>query len=212
MTSDEEDTAPSQEQDAPNSRWRWFLRWVVLPLVVVAAIVGALLYVERASGPSEGGAEGIVALPSEKNPTGEEASPQVGSAAPDFLLKTVDGQAERLSDYQGHPVVVNFWATWCPECRDETPQLVKAYSLYGDQGLVILGVDVKESDAQVRPFAEEFGMDYPIVMDLSGEVTRAYHATGVPETYFIDRTGVIRAKFVGPLQWTDLEQYLQQIM
>jgi peroxiredoxin len=183
-----------------------------LPLAVVVAIVGGLLYMERADGPGESGAEGIVALPPEKNPTGEDPSPQVGRAAPDFLLETPDGGTERLSDHQGHAVLVNFWATWCRECREEMPELVKAYSLYRDEGFVILGVDVQESDSQVRRFVEEFGMDYPIAMDRSGEVARAYRATGVPETFFIDRTGVIKAKFMGPLEWEDLEEYLERII
>lgn len=211
MAREQEDAAPSVEQDGRRWNWRGILRWVVLPVALVVAIVGGLAYIERADAPGSG-AGGIVALPPDKNPTDKDPSPQVGRAAPDFLLETADGGMERLSDHQGHAVLVNFWASWCKECREEMPELVKAFSLYRDQGFVILGVDVQESDSTVRRFAEEFGMEFPIPMDRDGEVARAYRTTGVPETFFIDRTGVIRVKFMGPLEWEDLEEYLKQIM
>lgn len=202
---DEYDTsdmvAGIDERPQRRREWAGGLRSVVLPLLVLAAIVGAVWYVQRddgGGGAREAGA-GIVSLPAAKNPTGKEPSPEQGRAAPDFVLNTPDGRPVRLSDLRGQVVLVNFWATWCGPCRQEVPELVRAYVEQKDKGLTVVAVDLQEADGQVRDFAEEFGMTFPVVVDRTGEVAGAYrvNGAGLPTTIFVDRDGVIRTIKLG---------------
>src|SRR5688572_23673909 len=118
--------APELEE-RPQSRREWsgWLRSLVLPLGLVVAIVGGLLYLQSGRGEQADDAFGSVELPLEKNRTGREASATAERAAPDFVLPALDGPDVRLSDLQGRPVLVNFWATWCTSCRVEMPDLIK---------------------------------------------------------------------------------------
>jgi len=122
------------------------------------------------------------------------------SLAPDFLLEDLPGGEVRLSDYRGHPVVLNFWATWCKPCRQEMPQFVEAYNKYRSQGLVVIGLNLQEGKAVIKPFADDYGMDFPVLIDRDGEVGDRYRLLGLPTTFFIDRDGVIRSIFTGPLE------------
>lgn len=176
---------------------------VALPLLMVAAIVAPVWFPEDR--PDVGGRSlagekyGAVDLPSALVPPGMEAGPKEGKLAPDFLLETLDGKVLRLSDLRGKPVIINFWATWCPPCRREIPDLIAVHNRYRDLGLVLLGVNLAESDGVVRPFTEEFGMDFPVLMDRSGGVAREYRVLGLPTTYFVDGNGVVRSLFLGRL-------------
>ncbi len=195
------------------------MRSVVLPILVLVLIVGGLWYWDSRDGggvsPS-GGAFGIVELAEAKNPTGRSPAPEVGRAGPDFLLEQPDGGTLRLSDLQGQPVVLNFWATWCPPCREEMPELVAAYDTHQEHGLVIVGVDLQETDGQVLDFADEFGIEFPLVIDRNGEVAGAWRLggpiEGIPTSYFLDETGVVRAFFYGPMTKESLEERLETIL
>lgn len=223
---EEKTTPPSPESEVderPQRRREWsgWLRSIVLPLLIVAAIVAGLWYFQnRDSSPSvaDTGGFGTVELPAARNATSESPSGQKGRAAPDFLLERVDGDGGtlRLSDLQGRPVLVNFWATWCPPCRDEIPELVKAYEAHRDEGLVVVAVDLQEADATIRDFAEEFGMTFPIVVDRTGEVAQTWHVggpiKGIPSSYFVNEDGVIQELFYGPMTDDIIEDNLAEIM
>jgi peroxiredoxin len=188
----------------------------VLPLALLAVILGGLWYWDsRGGGSSSNDEYGIVDLPDGKNPTGEEPSTEDGRAAPDFILEKPGGGTLRLSDLQGQPVLVNFWATWCPPCRREIPDLVRAAETYAAQGLVIVGIDLQEPDDIVLDFAEEFGITYPLVIDRDGELSDVWRlggpVQGIPTSYFIDETGVIRAFYYGPINDDALRDRLAQI-
>jgi thiol-disulfide isomerase/thioredoxin len=99
--------------------------------------------------------------------------------------------------------VLNFWATWCAPCRKEIPQFVDASERFREQGLLIVGVNLQEGKSIVRPYADDFGMDFPIVIDVDGEVGDAYRLLGLPVTYFIDRDGIVRSVFTGPFEESD---------
>jgi thiol-disulfide isomerase/thioredoxin len=94
---------------------------------------------------------------------------------------------------------MNFWATWCPPCRKEFPELVRLYGDNADRGLVVLGLDVQESPEIVRRFAAEFGATFPIVIDQKGDVSAQYRLRGLPTSLFIDDQGVLRAQHIGEL-------------
>jgi thiol-disulfide isomerase/thioredoxin len=221
----------SEVDEAPQRRRVWTGPWrsVVLPLVVVAAIVGAIWYIESnglpfvegGSSPTGRGDYGPVALPPERNPTDRDPSPEKERAAPDFLLETLDGGTLRLSDLQGKAVLVNFWATWCQPCRSELPHLVAAYNRYRQEGLEIVAVNLQEDEDTIAGFVEEFGMQFPVVIDRSGDVADKFRVIGIPTSFFIDRSGVVRTIYTGPfvgqqsrqgIGESDLAQRIEEIL
>jgi cytochrome c biogenesis protein CcmG/thiol:disulfide interchange protein DsbE len=126
--------------------------------------------------------------------------PALDAAAPDFALRTADGQLIRLSDLRGKTVVLNFWATWCPPCREEIPALQQAYAARQSAGdLVVLGVDFQETADVVSTYLANAGVTYPVVIDDDGSVTTRYGLPGLPGTFFIDRNGVVRKENLGPV-------------
>ena len=201
----------------PQRRLNWpgILRGLVVPLAVLALIVGGLWYwQERGSGTSND-AYGTVALPESKNPTGRSPAPKAGRAAPDFVLEKLGGGTLRLSDLQGHPVLLNFWARWCAPCRAETPDLVAAYQQYQAQGLIIVGVNLQEADKKVLKFTQDFGVTYPVVIDRDGDVKGVWPGgpfRGLPASYFIDSTGVVRDSYPGQLTKELLAEKLAKIL
>jgi peroxiredoxin len=209
----------SEIEARPQSRreWHGYLRSLVLPLGLVVIIVAGLLYLQanRAGDAQEDGF-GTIALPAERNPTGESPSASQGRAAPDFLLRSLDGETVRLSDLQGRPVIVNFWATWCPTCRSETPDLIALYEEHRDAGLTLLGVNLREADGQVQGFVDDFGITYPVVLDRSGQVAGTWRIggpnNGVPSTYFIDSDGVVRLVVFGFLTQDKMAEGLALIL
>ena len=203
----------------PQSRREWsgYLRSLVLPLGLVVAIVGGLLFLQsRGGASSESDGFGTVELPAAKNVTAKSASSDEDRAAPDFYLRSLEGEPLRLSDLQGKPVLVNFWAAWCTTCRAETPDLIKAYQQHKADGLVIVGVNLREADTRVRDFVDEFGMPYPIVFDRNGEVARTWRiggpSQGLPSSYFIDRQGVVRKVVYGTVTGKVMDEGLKLIM
>ena len=206
-------------EERPQNRREWsgVLRSLVLPVLIVAAIVGVLLFVDRLRDGSTpaGDGYGVVELPVEMNTTGRPVSSDVGRAAPDFLLRTPDGGELRLSDLRGHPVLVNFWASWCIPCRQEMPEIVRAYDAHHNGGLQIVAVDLQENADQVRGFAGEFGMTFPIATDRTGAVASAWRiggpVKGIPSSYFLDADGVVRARVFGPLTAQSLSDNLATI-
>jgi peroxiredoxin len=126
--------------------------------------------------------------------------PQVGSPAPDFHLTTLDGKRVSLADYRGKTVVINEWATWCPPCREETPELIASARKLGAKGdVVFLGVDSTESAPIVRAFLAAKPMGFATAIDADKAFSKAYDVRAYPSTYVISGDGVLRARFVGNL-------------
>lgn len=152
------------------------------------------------------------------------APPLASGTAPDFVLKTFDGQTYKLSDLKGKAVVINFWASWCIPCRDEAPALQRAWEKYRDRGLIVLGVDYVDTETDAKKFIGEFQQTYPNGADLGTQISQGYHITGVPETYFvardgrllqgIDAQGRVKGNWIGPLSEDSLvarvEEMIQQ--
>lgn len=145
-------------------------------------------------------------------------APQVGSLAPDFeLVNVYTGEVVKLSDLRGKPVWINFWATWCPPCKQEMPEMQTLYEKHAAQGLEIVGVDVQESAADVEKFTTEGGFKWTFVLDEEGAVTDRYLVSGLPSHFFVDRDGVIQAIHVGGLEnmmgrKAPVEEYLEKII
>lgn len=194
---------PPELDSRPQSRREWSgrIRSVVLPVGLVVVIVAGLLYLQSGSSGGDDDGFGTVELPAARNITMEGPAARAERAAPDFLLRQLGGDPVRLSDLQGQPVVVNFWATWCSSCRVETPDLINLYEQHQSAGLVMLGVNLRENEGSIGDFVADFGVPYPIVLDRSGEVANTWQIGGpfggIPATYFIDATGVVRKVVYG---------------
>jgi peroxiredoxin len=137
---------------------------------------------------------------------------RIGDTAPDFTIKDSD-HTVTLSQYRGQVVVLNVWATWCPPCVEETPSLVRLQERVRDKGIVVLGVSIDEDDDAYHRFLKAFNVNYVTVRDASHTVQSKYGTTGQPETFVIDRQGVVRRKFIGPVDWTspDVMQTLSKL-
>lgn len=140
------------------------------------------------------------------------ASPVAGRPAPDFTLQSIDGQSVTLSALQGRAVILNFWATWCPPCREEMPALQEAQDAHRAD-LVVLAVNQNESSDLVQAFKAEYDLAFPLLLDPGYVVSDRYRVSLLPSTFFIDRRGVIRdIVFGGPMNRTLLESKIASLL
>jgi thiol-disulfide isomerase/thioredoxin len=135
----------------------------------------------------------------------------VGELAPDFTGTTVDGRTITLSDLKGKLVLVNVFASWCGPCRVETPHLVEAYNELDRDRVEFIGLNLQETPEAVEFFKDEFFINYPLVLNESGDLTNIYSPIGLPTTWFIDRDGVIRFRFSGALTKEALQAILDDV-
>ncbi len=126
-----------------------------------------------------------------------------GQAAPNFTLTNMQGQQVSLADLKGKVVIVNFWATWCPPCREEMPSMEMLYRKYKDQGLEILAVNAEKDGARlVRKFLQKTPYSFPILLDEGADVQNLYKVFRFPETFIVDRKGNIVEQVTGAIDWT----------
>ena len=140
-----------------------------------------------------------------------ESIPLRGHPAPEFTLQTLEGDSLSLSDLRGKAVVLNFWATWCPPCQAEMPELQAAHDEYASGGLVVLGVNQAEDKATVQAFLDERNLTFPVALDSQYEASQRYQVNSLPSTFFIDRNGVIREIVIGQMNAALLKQQLRSI-
>lgn len=144
--------------------------------------------------------------------------PVVGALAPDFSIPLYPdysaglGDTLRLSSLQGRVVVINFWASWCLECRKEAPDLEATYRKYKDRGVVLLGVDYLDTEAAALAYLREYDTSYPVGIDIQQQVARMYRITGVPETFVVDPRGVIRFVAVQRVSEAELEEIIEPLL
>jgi len=143
----------------------------------------------------------------------EIPSPLLGRAAAPFSLTTFDRAPLALEDLRGKVVVLNFWASWCiPACYDEAPALERTWQAYKDKGVMVVGVNVQDTEEPARKFLARFGHSFPNAPDPKGHVAVDYGVYGVPETFFIDRRGRVRFKHVGALTDEAARQRLESLL
>jgi len=149
--------------------------------------------------------EGKVSAPGEI-PT----APEVDAYAPDFSLPSLNDKTIHLSDYQGKVVLLNFWAVWCPPCRQEMPSIQQAYEQYGSD-LVVLSVNAGDAKTDAIDFKEEFGLTFEIVLDSDYAVQDLFRVRGLPTTLIIDQQGIIQVVHIGFMDDSQLDGYLDQV-
>ncbi len=140
---------------------------------------------------------------------GVGTAPTVGSQAPDFALKDLNGKEVKLSSLRGQPVMINFWATWCPPCRSEIPTIADVYKGTHKDGVYqVLGVATQSDQQTIQAFTQEFGMTFPVIPDADSQATSLYHVLPIPTTFFIDKDGIIRQIQIGPVDRPLMEKWL----
>ncbi len=182
-----------------------------LPLLAYAALglavgvgLGALLFFQPQLFPTT---DNVVSQPT------RDSAPAavVGAPAPDFTLTDLGGKTVRLSDYKGQAVLVNFWATWCGPCRAEMPLLQDRYTTFHDSGLEILGVNIGEDLETIRPFIEDLGLGFTVLLDTDLQVNDSYRVLGYPTTIAVDRDGKVVDVHVGAWLDDQLDIVLRQL-
>lgn len=129
----------------------------------------------------------------------------LNSRAPDFSLKDLNGINIPLSSFKGKVVLLNFWATWCPPCRDEMPALNKLYHALKNRGLEVVAVSTDRSINDIKNFIKKNKVDFPVLFDADRSTARLYRVFSMPTTFLIDRSGKIVEKFYGEYDWTEPE-------
>jgi cytochrome c biogenesis protein CcmG/thiol:disulfide interchange protein DsbE len=141
---------------------------------------------------------------------GNEAAP--GKAAPDFTLNRIDRPGSlQLASLRGKVVVLNFWASWCYPCKQEAPALAAAAKRWGGR-VVVLGVDVNDFTGDARKFARKYGLRYPLVHDNHNVTSPKYGLTGLPETFFIDRSGTVVQHIPGEVKAADIQDGVERAL
>lgn len=136
------------------------------------------------------------------------ASVVVGELAPEFTLVNMEGERVSLADYRGQVVVLNFWATWCPPCREEKPTMERLYQQFKDDGLVFLAINVEENGHQVvSEYLMNNSFSFPILLDGKAEVQGMYGVFRYPESYIIDRDGTVVEHIIGGRDWMESSTY-----
>ncbi|MBF0193074.1 MAG: TlpA family protein disulfide reductase [Magnetococcales bacterium] len=125
--------------------------------------------------------------------------------APDLMLTDIDGKHHDITNYRGKVVLVNFWATWCPPCRSEMPSMQRVWDKFKDKGFVILAVDVGEKADDIIPFAMEYDLEFPIVLDNNDKTARAWKVRGMPTSFLVDKQGNIVYQALGGREWDDVK-------
>ncbi len=158
----------------------------------------------------------ISRVPSALTSSDRIAAPRESFSAPDFRLATPGGDEITLSDLLGYPVIINFWASWCPPCRAEMPAFQQVYEEYQDRGLIIAAVNATNQDSRsdAVDFAATNHLTFPILLDISGSASRSYNLHSLPTTVFVDREGVIQKIIIGgpipvPLIRVEIEKLFQ---
>jgi len=162
-----------------------------LILVIVIAVCLAVLFL----------------LPKEKK---YQEIAAVGKPAPAIELKDTDGKLWKLSDLRGKVVFLNFWATWCTTCKAERPYKEKLFQIMQGRPFQMLGILYRDSPSNLPEYKMKFPVSFPTLISNDNEAARLYGITGVPETFIIDKNGIVREKIVGPLEWSRPE-YLKII-
>ena len=167
-------------------------------LVVLGAVIAAFLALLA------------IGLANRSPVTGKSGLTRVGKPAPGFVLPAVGGGEIDLADFAGKPMVINFWASWCPPCRQEALVLEDAWRAHVDD-VQFVGVDIQDADADAEAYVAEFDITYPNGLDRKGRVTVDYGVIGLPVTFFVSKAGVVERRWVGAISRDRLEEWVGEL-
>ena len=133
----------------------------------------------------------------------------VGQPIPDFELPRLGGGTVKMSELKGHPVLINYWTTWCPPCKEELPLLQARQDQYPD--LVVLAVDTDEEEPVVKAYIDQYGYTFTVLLDFDWEVERLLGVQAYPTTFFVDADGIVRSRYIGGMSAKVLDSNLKLI-
>jgi len=180
------------------------LRNIAGTLVVAALIIGAVWFFGR---PGAATSQAITLTAQATGP-----APRIDQLAPELNLRTLDGQVVSLSDYKGQPVWISFWASWCPPCRAENPDIEEMYQKYRGEGLVILAPAIGEDSSTVAGYVKRTDLTFTVGVDETTELAANYRIVGIPTHFFIDRDGVLRVWRIGSMSTKTMEKNIEKII
>lgn len=184
----EEKPKREEEQHAPRKFFTPGTIVLIIGMVAIAVVLGVQLFRQN------------------------QVQLQPGITAPDFSLTTYEGEDYTLSELRGQVVVMNIWAMWCPPCHQEAPDFQAIHEDYADQGVVLLGVNWLDIEADALGFIEQYSITYPNGPDIGGRIGEKYNFQGPPETWVIDQEGVIAATFIGSTTYDTLASVLDRLL
>lgn len=132
--------------------------------------------------------------------------------APDFTITSFEGETITLSELHGQVVIINFWASWCPPCREEAPYLEATWRKYKDQDVVFIGVGYADAESKALAYIDEFDITYFNGPDLGTRISQRYNMDGVPETYYVAKNGELRGVKIGPLYSPELDRKIDELL
>jgi len=184
----------------PNGRREMRSRRKLIALVGVSAALAALFALLA------------VGLINRSPVTGRSGLTRVGKATPEFSMPLLGGGNFDLSAHRGNPIVINFWASWCPPCRRESPALERTWRAYAGKGVQFVGVDIQDSPEDARAYLSEFDLTFPNGMDRDGKITIDYGVIGLPVTFFIGAEGIVEGRWVGALPEGKLVDWVESLL
>ncbi|OZM56287.1 hypothetical protein CIB95_12770 [Lottiidibacillus patelloidae] len=200
--------------------WRNIIAGIILSGLVIWGIMDYVTKEDSSQNGANGAHEDEQSTnPDENKNTAKENSDKlevgikIGNKAPDFTIENLEGETVSLSDYQGKKVILNMWATWCPPCRAEMPDMQRFYEKYANQGVEILAVNMTSQDtvSSIEEFKEELGLTFPILLDIHNEVGVTYRVLQIPSTWFINNDGVITNIALGAMNEEMMVKYIKQM-
>jgi peroxiredoxin len=172
-----------------------------LPLVLVG--VGVVII----------GMVAVNLLPKGTSPSEYSVVPaRVNFTAPELILYDISGNQVNLADYHNDIVLVNNWATWCPPCKSEMPTLSKYYQTHSQDGFMLIAIEAGESSQEVRSFAEEYKLTFPVLLDPDNQSLAAFHNSSLPSSYVINHHGDVVLAWTGPISLDMLEKYVTPLL
>lgn len=141
-----------------------------------------------------------------------QAGPVESGIAPDFTLTSFDGRTLTLSELRGQVVIINFWASWCPPCREEAAYLEQTWRKYKDKGVIFIGVDWVDTEKEALAYMDEFDLSYFNGPDIGTRIAQAYNIQGVPETFYVAKNGELRGVHIGPLKSPELDEKIDELL
>ena len=144
--------------------------------------------------------------------TGRSGMTRVGKPTPEFAMQLLDGGEFRLSDHEGDALVINFWASWCPPCRQESPGFERQWRRYRDTGIQFVGVDIQDDVSDAEAYVREFGLTFPNGLDPDGKITIDYGVIGLPVTFFVGSSGIVEGRWVGAIPEDKLEEWVKTLI
>ena len=186
--SDVKEAQPIEEETQPGSGRR--RGGLVLSFAVILALLGLLAWGLKKA----------------------QAGPLDNGLAPDFTITGFDGRTATLGQLRGQVVIINFWASWCPPCREEAAYLEETWRKYEGQGVVFIGVDWVDTEKEALAYIQEFDITYINGPDIGTRIAQAYNIQGVPETFFVARNGELRGVHIGPMQSPQLDEKIEELL